>query len=276
MEKKATIIISIFNQKGGCAKTTSALNIATALAYYPQETTGKKELKVCIIDMDSQANASYIALNMNDDEIEEKGYITIDKMMLDREYCVKNNAIPSNFKNIDIVPATIDHAFTDMQCMHQIDNNRILEKRIGDAIYKYDFIIIDNPPAISICTFNSLMASDYVVAPIESSMFSVKGLRNLINLIGQINESRKDKEVKLITFLAKVDNRRKIKNNRIKRTLERVLSDSFIKDTHISMSSVYIDSLEDSQTAVTWAKKNVGKKEYIALTKAIINKIEGR
>lgn len=275
MQKKATII-SVFNQKGGCAKTTSAINIATALTYFPEETIGKKECKICLIDMDSQANTSYIALNMNDDEIEEKRYITIDKMMLDREYSVKNHAIATNFKNIDIVPATIDHAFTDMQCMHMIDNNRILEKRIGDAIYKYDYIIIDNPPAISICTFNSLMASDYVLAPIESSMFSVKGLRNLINLVSQINESVKDKEVKLITFLAKVDNRRKIKNHRIKKTLGRVLGDNFINTTHISMSSVYIDSLEDSQTAVTWDKKNNGKKEYIALTKAIIDKIEGR
>lgn len=274
--KKKAIIISVFNQKGGCAKTTSALNIATALTYYPEETTEKKEVKVCIIDMDSQGNSSYIALNMGDDEIEEKGYITIDKMMLDRQYSVKNHAIATNFKNIDIVPATIDHAFTDMQCMHMIDNNRILEKRIGDAIYKYDYIIIDNPPAVSICTFNSLMTSDYVLAPIESSMFSVKGLRNLINLVSQINESVKDKEVKLITFLAKVDNRRKIKNHRIKKTLERVLGDNFIKNTHISVSSVYIDSLEDSQTAVTWDKKNNGKKEYVALTKAIIDKIEGR
>lgn len=271
---KKAVVISIFNQKGGCSKTTSTMNIATALTYHSKELLGKDEVKVLVIDMDSQANSSYIALGQNDDEIEENKYITIEKIMLDRSYTIHGAAIPSKFKNIDIVPATIDHAFTDMQCVAEVDSNRILYKRIHGALSLYDYIIIDNPPQIAITTYNSLMVSDYVIAPIEASVFSLKGLKNLVDLMNQINESRDaDNRLELISFLAKVDNRKKIKNLRTKRILERVLQDSFIKTEHISMSSTYIDSFEDGETAITWTKKHNGRKEYVALTKAIIKKM---
>lgn len=257
-------IISIFNQKGGSSKTTSALNIATVLA---------SKGKVLIIDNDGQANSTYICLDIEEDDFDEKGHGTIHELLTDKTVKASDVIYKSNFDNIDIIPATVDHVYTDMKLMAAIDNNRVLVKKIEEIKSSYDYIIIDNPPAISLSVYNSLMCSDAVIAPIESSVFSVKGLKNLVDLISDINDNRPNK-LKLITFMAKVDNRKKVKNVNTRKILEQVLGDAFIKEQYISMNTAYIDSLEDGETSITWAKNNVGKTEYKKLTELILKKLE--
>lgn len=259
-------IISIFNQKGGSSKTTSALNIATVLA---------KKGKTLLIDNDGQANSTYICLDINEDEFDEKGHGTIHELLTDKTIKASDVIYKSNFDNIDAIPATVDHVYTDMKLMTAMDNNRILLKKIEEIKKDYDFIVIDNPPAISLSVYNSLMASDVVVAPIEASVFSAKGLKNLISLIEDINDNRtSDNMLKILTFLAKVDNRKKVKNANTKKVLEQVLRDSFIKEQYISMNTAYVDSLEEGETTITWAKDNVGKNEYTKLTELILEKLE--
>ena len=257
-------IISIFNQKGGSAKSTSTLNIATALAL---------QGKTLVIDNDGQANTTYIMTGMDDDEIEESGYRTIHELLTEKDIKASDVIYKTNFDNIEIIPATIDHVYSDMKLMTALDNNRVLSKKLNEIKDMYDYIIMDNPPSISLSTYNSLMAADVVVAPIESSVFSAKGLKNLINLIADINDNRENK-LQLLTFLSKVDNRKKIKNINTKKVLEDVLKDSFIKEQHISMNSAYVDSLEEGETSITWKKDNIGKKEYIKLTNLILEKLE--
>lgn len=260
-------IISIFNQKGGSSKTTSALNIATVLA---------KKGKTLLIDNDGQANSTYICLDINEDEFDEKGHGTIHELLTDKTIKASDVIYKSNFDNIDAIPATVDHVYTDMKLMAAMDNNRILVKKIEEIKAKYDYIVIDNPPAISLSIYNALMASDVVVAPIESSVFSAKGLKNLVNLIDDINDNRGNElnKLKLLTFLAKVDNRKKVKNANTKKVLEQVLGSAFIKEQYISMNTAYVDSLEEGETTITWAKDNVGKNEYTKLTELILEKLE--
>ncbi len=257
-------IISIFNQKGGSSKTTSTLNIATVLA---------SKGKTLIIDNDGQGNSTYIALDLSEDEFDEKGHGTIHELLTNKAVKASDVIYSSNFNNVDIIPATVDHVYTDMKLMAAMDNNRILMKKLEEIKDDYMFIIVDNPPAISLTVYNALMASDVVIAPMESSVFSAKGLKNLVDLIQDINDNR-DRKLKLLTFLAKVDNRKKVKNVNTRKVLKSVLGDSFISEQYISMNTAYIDSLEDGATAITWSKDNVGKTEYKKLTDLILNKLE--
>lgn len=260
-------ILSIFNQKGGSSKTTSALNIATSLA--------KENNKVLLIDNDGQGNSTYICLDIDEDEFDEVGHGTIHELLVDKNVKASDVVYKSNFEKIDVIPATVDHVYTDMRIMAAMDNNRILLKKLQEIKQNYDYVVIDNPPAISLSVYNALMASDVVIAPIEASVFSAKGLKNLINLISDINDNRDNADkLKLLTFLAKVDNRKKVKNISTKKVLEEVLGNAFIKEQSISMNTAYVDSLEDGETAVTWSKDNVGKREYSELTKIILEKLE--
>lgn len=262
-------ILSIFNQKGGSSKTTSTLNIATALA--------KEGNKVLLIDNDGQGNSTYICLDIDEDDFDEQGHGTIHELLTDKNVKASDVLYKSNFEGIDIIPATVDHVYTDMRIMAAMDNNRILLKKLSEIKQNYDYIVIDNPPSISLSVYNSLMASDIVIAPVEASVFSAKGLKNLINLITDINDNREgSSKLKLLTFMAKVDNRKKVKNINTKKVLEQALGDAFIKEQSISMNTAYIDSLEDGETAVTWNKDNIGKTEYANLTKLILKKLEER
>ena len=256
-------IISVFNQKGGSSKTTSALNIATELS---------KRGKTLLIDNDGQGNSTFIALDIEEDEFDEKGHGTIHELLTDKSVKACDVVYQSNFENVDIIPATIDHIYSDMKLLSTIDNNRILMKKLEGFKEQYSYIVIDNPPAISITTYNSLMISNVVVAPIETSAFSAKGLKNLINLVEDINDSREDR-LRLLAFLAKVDNRKKVKNTQTKKILKEILKDDFITE-HISLNTCYVDSLEDGETAITWTKDNIGKQEYAKLTTEILNKME--
>lgn len=271
---KKPLILSIFNQKGGSSKSTTVLNMATALTYKSEEILGTTEKpKVLIIDNDGQANTTYICLGKNDDELIEEGIMSINDLMIKREMTVKEVICKTEFENVDIIPSTIDHIYTDMQLVSVMDNNRILKKKL-EAIYdEYDFILIDNPPAISLTTYNALMAADCVIAPIESSVFSAKGLNNLIDLVEDMNETREDK-LGLLTFLTKVDNRKGVKNIKAKKALENALGDKFIREQQISLLSVYTNALESGETAITYARKSdKGSNEYVNLTKLVLEKI---
>lgn len=272
-----TKIISVFNQKGGVGKTSFTLNFATTLTYFSKEVMNKEEVKVLIIDNDSQSNATFILSNgLLDDAISEnKNIITIEQILKDRALTIHKSAVTSKFKNIDVICSTVDHASTDLKIMYEPENTDILRKRIDGAIGLYDFILIDNPPQIGLSTLNSLSCSDYCIAPIEGSVFSVKGLNNLVGLIRDINEAKVKKEpLKLITFLNKVDNRKKVNIVRVKKTLERLLDTAFIKNEHISLSTASSDCFEEMETCMTFKKSTTNKKEYIALTKSILTRME--
>lgn len=283
--KRDCKIISIFNQKGGTSKSTTTLNIATALTYMEEKIFSKspkfmgrdfKEnpIKCLVVDNDGQANSTYILLDgKDDDDLEHEGFKTINDLFTDKACNIKDVIYPSKFKNIDILPSSIDHVYTDMQIITVVDNNRILLKKLNQVKNDYDFIIIDNPPSISLTTYNSLMCADCIVAPVESSVFSAKGLSNLISLIADMNSSR-DSKLRMLAFLAKVDNRKAVKNVITKKALEAAIGDSFIKTNHISMLSVYADTLEDFETAITTRYSNIGCKEYTNLTKDILERME--
>ena len=268
------IILSVFNQKGGSSKSTTVLNMATAITYKPLETLGEeKDAKVLIIDNDGQANTTFISLGKNDDELIDEGVVSINDIMVKKGVNTKDAIYHTEFKNVDIIPATIDHIYTDMQLVSVMDNNRILRKKLEEIYDDYDYIIIDNPPAISLTTYNALMAADCVVAPIESSVFSAKGLNNLIDLVDDMNETR-ETELKLLSFLTKVDNRKGIKNERARVALENALGDKFINNQQISLLSLYTNALEAGETAITFARKSDrGSDEYVNLTNLVLEKI---
>ncbi|MPQ44673.1 ParA family protein [Clostridium tarantellae] len=283
--KRNCKVISIFNQKGGTSKSTSTLNISTALTFMQEEIFSKSinfkdrdlkkhPIKCLVIDNDGQANTTYILTNgKDDDDLEKGGYKTVNDLFIDKSCDVEDVIYPSKFENIDIIPSSIDHVYTDMQIITTVDNNRILLKKLKKIKEKYDFILIDNPPSISLTTYNSLMCADTVIAPVESSVFSAKGLSNLINLIADMNSSR-DEKLRLLSFLSKVDNRKAVKNVQTKKALECAIGDSFIKNAHISMLSVYTDTLEDFETAVSINKNNTGCNEYTHLTKTILERMK--
>ena len=239
--------ISIFNQKSGVGKTTFSLNLATYLAI-------EKDKKILFIDNDGQANSSYILSDgQNDDYYSSNNIPTIEELYLSKKD-INKFIVASKFKNIDYIASSIDHVYTDLN----LKNNKqdIIKSKLNNLEKDYDFIVIDNPPAMSNTVLNCLNISDMILAPIETCVFSMRGLINLINLTVDLN---KDHTTKFFCFLSKVDNRKTAKNADVKNILKENLGSSFIDKIQVSSLSAYSNSIDSFETVIT---SKVNKRAY--------------
>ncbi len=184
------MITSVINQKGGTGKTTTTVNLASALV--------KKKNKVLVIDMDPQGNLSY-SLGINDfdysisDALKQKKKIS--EVIVERE-------------GIDIVPT--DQRLSNLEFGSR---SKISEFMLRDALKKvrgYDFILIDCPPSLSSLTLNALSASHTVIIPIQLDVFSIQGLEQIMNTIKEVKSSL-NKKLKIAGVLpVLVDGRKKL------------------------------------------------------------------
>ena len=159
-------IIAILNQKGGCGKTTTAVNLGAALAQM-----GKQ---VLLIDLDPQGNAT-TGLGIEKNELERTIYSVLSNLIT-----IKEAVITTKIPGLDLVPSNISLSGAEIELSNAVARESLLKNAIEGIYDGYDYIFIDVPPSLGLLTLNSLVASDSVIIPIQAEFYALEGMADLL------------------------------------------------------------------------------------------------
>ncbi len=170
-----TRILAIANQKGGVGKTTTAINLGTALAAVNK--------RVLIIDLDPQGNAS-TGLGVPRAQRGQGSY-----QLLFGELAIAEATIASHIPRLSLVPSTVDLSGAEIELVDTARREYRLRHAIRDPAGDYDYVLIDCPPALGLLTLNALVAADAVLVPLQCEFYALEGLSHLIRTIERVRRT---------------------------------------------------------------------------------------
>jgi chromosome partitioning protein len=180
-------IIAMCNQKGGVGKTTTAINLASALAGYGR--------KVLVVDFDPQGALS-AGLGIVAHDIK-----TIYDLLVEKDLKVQDVILPTGVKNLDVIPANIDLSAAEVQLVNEVAREQILARVLRPVTDNYDVVIIDCQPSLGLLTVNALTAAHGVLIPLNCEFFALRGVALLIETIEKVRD-RLNPAIKLDGILA--------------------------------------------------------------------------
>ena len=182
-----TNVIAIANQKGGVGKTTTAINLAGALA--------EEGFRVLCVDMDPQANLT-AGLGINLNTVER----SMADVLADGRSSLSEVILATETAGIDVAPAHIDLASTEGELFTALGREQILREAFEGQISTYDYVLIDCPPNLGLLTVNGLVASTGVIIPVQTQYYALKGLNNLVKVINAIR-LKLNRDLKILGLL---------------------------------------------------------------------------
>jgi chromosome partitioning protein len=247
-------IIAITNQKGGVGKTTTAINLASALAILDK--------KVLLIDADPQSNSTS-GLGIQEENF---SYTLYDVMMngIAIEEAITNTEVP----NLDILASTIDLVGAEVELVNVEDREYAMRKSIIGIKNQYDYIIIDCLPSLGILTINSLVAADSVIIPVQSEFYSLEGLGKLKDTIKAVKNAYNE-ELEIEGVLITMYDRRLRLAQLVVENVKEIVTDN-VFDTIINRNSKITEAQMMGKPVILYDASAVGSKNYLNLAYEVL------
>lgn len=257
MSRLSFMIIVIANQKGGVGKTTTAINLAAALA------TSKR--KVLLIDLDPQSNSSLSFLEP--ESVNGGAY----ELFAEPDRPVDELVYDTATENLSIIPARISLAKLEAKLIGDFDAAFKLRDRLEGLKGKFDVILIDTPPTLGILTVNAMVAANHVIIPIQSSYFALEGTDDLLETIEKIR-SRPNPDLNLLGVVVTLFDKRTTISHDVESHIRTVFGKKAFK-TVISRSVRLEESPAHRKSIFDHAPRSSGAAEYHDLSKEVLKRV---
>lgn len=248
------MIITIANQKGGVGKTTTVVNLATALASIDK--------KVLVIDMDPQYNSS---MSFNAYDAKKSIY-----KVFSNDVEINKSIQPSMIPNLDVISACEDLAAAEYELADDENRNFLLKQYIGNIKENYDYIFIDTPPTLGLLTISSLTASDEVLIPVQCEFFALEGLSKLIKTI-DIVKNNLNSVLKLNGIILTMYDKRNSLSSLIENEA-REYFDTNVYKFNVPRNVTLSEAPSHGLPAIIYDLKCAGSQAYIGLAKEFLER----
>jgi chromosome partitioning protein len=256
--ERLTAILSIANQKGGVGKTTTAINLAAALA--------QRKKKTLLVDLDPQANSTIAFFDAAD--VQGSMFEVLGDHRAEMASVIKE----TKTRFLSLAPGRLALAKLEQQLAGQFDAPFKLKDALAPVLKDYEFILVDTPPALGILTVNAMVASTHLIVPIQAAYFAIEGTDDLLETYERIR-ARPNPALKVLGVLITLFDKR---TNISRDTHEQIRSvfGSVLFKTRITKNVRLEESPAYKETIFTYAPKSPGAKEYQKVALEVMHRVQ--
>ncbi len=249
-------IITLANQKGGVGKTTTAINLATALAAIGE--------RVLIVDLDPQGNAS-TGLGIDSEQRHLSSYD-----ILAENRSIVETAIETVVPNLAIIPSTMDLLGVEMEISALPDRATRLKSALSQASADFSYVLIDCPPSLNLLTINAMAAADSVLVPLQCEFFALEGLSQLLRTVEMVRQTLNPGLVIQGIVLTMFDGRNNLANQVVDDV--RAHMGDKVYDTVIPRNVRISEAPSHGKPAILYDLKCSGSQAYLQLATEVIQR----
>lgn len=250
-------ILAIANQKGGCGKTTTAVNLAVAFA--------RKGSRVLLMDIDPQGHAT-LGLGCEPEELEIGVYEALTQKDVSMSSVLKHTYV----SGVDLAPSNILLSGAELELAVVTEREFILSDLLKEMDAEYDLCIIDCPPSLGMLTLNALVASTDIIVPVQVHYYAMEGLKQLLETVGIIQERYGTGNERTMGMLLTFVEARTLLSRQIQQQMREYFGD-MVFDTVIHRSVRLAEAPSSGESVITYDEKSRSAIEYMQLADEVKN-----